>query len=64
MQKVSKIFQYAYLVIAVVFVYEAIISWNTDRNRSYFTLFFAVLAVFIYFFRKRYYKKFEDRRKQ
>jgi uncharacterized membrane protein len=59
-----KFFQYAYLVIAVLFIYEAVISCNTDRNRSYMSLFFVVLALFLFFFRRKFRKRFEDRSKQ
>lgn len=59
-----KFFQYAYLVIAALFLYEAVISWNTDRNRSYMSLFFVVLALFLFFFRRKFRKRFEDRNKQ
>jgi len=59
-----KLFQYAYLVIAVLFLYEAVNEWNTDRNRSYMSIFFVVLAVFLFFFRRKFRKRFEDRSKQ
>lgn len=59
--KLLKLFQYAYLVIAALFVYEAITKWNTDRNRAYIGLLFSALAIFMFFFRKRFRKKFEDR---
>lgn len=58
-----KLFQYAYLIIAVLFIYEAVTKWNTDRNRAYMGLLFAALAIFMFFFRKRFRKKFEDRNK-
>lgn len=62
--KLLKIFQYAYLVFAVLFLYDAINNWSIDRNRSYMSLVFFGLAVFMFFFRKKFRKKFEDRRKQ
>ncbi|MBT8304667.1 MAG: hypothetical protein KJP09_09375 [Bacteroidia bacterium] len=62
--KFLKIFQYAYLVFAVLFLYDAISNWAIDRNRSYMSLVFFGLAVFMFFFRKKYRKKFDDRHKQ
>lgn len=59
-----KFFQYAYLVIAVLFLYEAVIAWNTNRNRAYMSIFFVVLALFLFFFRRKFRKRFEDRSKQ
>ncbi|WP_366663752.1 hypothetical protein [Winogradskyella sp.] len=64
MIKALKIFQYAYIIFAILFAWDAISNWSTDRNRSYMSLLFASLAVFMFFFRKRFRKKFEDRRKQ
>ncbi|HLT34277.1 MAG TPA: hypothetical protein VKZ98_10840 [Aquaticitalea sp.] len=62
--KIQKFFQYAYLVFAVIFIYEAIVNWNADRNRAYMMLVIAALAVFMFFFRMRFAKKMEDRNKK
>ena len=64
MNKIWKIFEYGYLVIAVVFIYETIITWNVDRSRAYMLLLFAVVAIFMYFFRKRFRARIEKRNKQ
>jgi hypothetical protein len=61
MQKIWKIFEYGYLIIAIVFMVETIINWNTNRDKAYLLLLFSVLAVFMYFFRKRYRKRFKNR---
>jgi uncharacterized membrane protein len=61
--KFLKFFQYAYIAFAILFLYEAIINWNVDRNKSYISLLFVALAVFMFFFRKRFRKKIEDRKK-
>ena len=62
--KYFKFFQYAYLVIAILAFIEAIINWNDDRRKSYLMLFFSALAVFIFFFRQRFFKKINDRNNQ
>ncbi|MBK5207947.1 MAG: hypothetical protein JJE44_00400 [Flavobacteriaceae bacterium] len=59
MQNLWKIFEYGYLVIAVVFSVETILNWNTDRERAYLLAGFSILAVFMYFFRRRFRKKRE-----
>lgn len=64
MSKLWKIFEYGYLIIAVVFSVETVLKWNTDRERAYLLLIFAVLAVFMYFFRKRFRTRIEKRNKQ
>ena len=46
-----------------MFAWDAISNWPIDRSRSYISLLFAALAVFMFFFRKRFRKKFEDRQK-
>lgn len=62
--KLLKFFQYAYLILAFLFVYKGITEWSTDRNSAYMSFFFAALAVFLFFFRKHFGKKFGDRDKQ
>ncbi|AMC10747.1 hypothetical protein Lupro_05605 [Lutibacter profundi] len=62
MQKIWKIFEYGYLIIAIVFIIETIINWGTQK--AYLLLLFSVLAIFMYFFRKRFRKKFENRNKK
>lgn len=57
--KILAIFQYAYLVFAVLFAYDAI----TSPERRVMSGLLAALALFMYFFRKRFRKKFEDRNK-
>ncbi len=64
MIKALKIFQYAYLVIAIVLIYEAFSNWSEDRSKSYFLIFFAALAIFMFFFRKNFRKRIEDRHKK
>lgn len=61
MIKALKIFQFAYLIFAVLFIWDGIGKWSTDRSRAYISLLFAALAVFMFFFRKRFRKKFQDR---
>ena len=63
MQKIWKIFEYGYLIIAIVFIVETVLNWNKDREKAYLLLLFSVLAIFMYFFRKRFRNKFENRSK-
>lgn len=57
--KILAVFQYAYLVFAVLFAYDAI----TSPERRVMSGLLAALALFMYFFRKRFRKKFENRNK-
>lgn len=63
MKYLWKFFEYGYLIIAVIFGVETVLNWNIDRNRAYMLLAFTVVAVFMYFFRKRFRKRFEERKK-
>ena len=64
MRKLWKFFEYAYLIIAIIFTVETILNWTTNREKAYLFMFFAVLAVFMYFFRKRFRKKMSSKNNQ
>lgn len=61
MKRISKIFEFGYLIIAIVFLVETFLRWNEDRKSAYMMLLFACLATFMYFFRKRFRKKREHK---
>jgi uncharacterized membrane protein len=63
--KLLGFFQYVYLVFAVLFLYDAYTQWSSGNStRALMSFLLAALAVFIFFFRKRFRKKFEDENKQ
>ncbi|MCG2419260.1 hypothetical protein K8089_09515 [Aequorivita sp. F47161] len=62
--KVYRFFEYAYLIIAAFFAYETVQNWNSQPNRAYLFLFFVVLAVFMFFFKRNFRKKIEERNKK
>ena len=59
MNKVGKIFEIGYLVVAVIFGYEAIQILGDQK--SYVYLLLMALAIFMFFFRRKFRKKREDR---
>lgn len=63
MSKYFRYFEYAYLFFAAFFIYEAFRIWNTERNRAYLFLFFVAIAIFMFFFKRRFRRKLEDRNK-
>ncbi len=55
MERFQKIMQYAYLVIALVLFVEGIIKLvGNETPKGVIMLIFAFLAVFMYFFKKRF----------
>jgi positive regulator of sigma E activity len=64
MAKYFKFFEIAYLVIAIIFIVETFMRWNADRNKAYIFLAFSIMAVFMYFFRKKYRKRFEKQERK
>jgi hypothetical protein len=61
--KFLSVFKYVYIIFAVFATYDAVTTWNNDRSGAYLSLFLAVFAVFIFFFRRKYQKRFKDRGK-
>jgi hypothetical protein len=59
MNKAGRIFEIGYLFVAVIFGYEAYLIWGEDK--SYVYLMLMALAVFMFFFRRKFRKKREDR---
>lgn len=62
--KLYLLFEYLYIVMAFLSVYVAITAWEVDRNRSYLFIFFAIVAVFMFFFKRKFRKKIENTKKQ
>ena len=63
MRRFFKYFEYAYLAFAAFFLYEVIRIWNTERTRAYIFLGFVAVAIFMYFFKRNFRRKLEDRNK-
>ena len=62
MNKAGRIFEIGYLAVAVIFGYEAFLIWGDEK--AYVYLMLMALAVFMFFFRKRFGKKFENHNKK
>ncbi|WP_027137205.1 hypothetical protein [Gaetbulibacter saemankumensis] len=59
--KYSKIFQYAYLVFAALFLYDGISKLSDGTHGAYVSFGLAALAVFMYFFRRKFRKKYDNK---
>ena len=55
---------YAYLLAAGFFIFDAITKLNEGSSQYWISLLLAAIAVFVFFFRKRYARRFAERSKQ
>ena len=61
MIKILRYTEYLYLLVFVFSVYRIATDWNVDRDSAYLFLFFAVVSLGMFFFRRNYRQKFEKR---
>ncbi len=54
--------EYLYLAVAVISLYKIGQLWNMDRDQAYIFVFFAVVSIAMFFFRRNYRRRFEKRR--
>jgi len=62
--KIYRLFEYLYLVMALLSVSVVYTAWAEDKNRAYLFMFFTVVAVFMFFFKRNFRKKMEDKNNQ
>lgn len=60
MNFIRKIFEFGYLVIGIWSMVEAYLRWHTNQNKAYIFLIFAILAILMFFFKRRFRKKLES----
>tara|TARA_B110000003_G_scaffold276446_1_gene322956 strand:+ start:6448 stop:6642 length:195 start_codon:yes stop_codon:yes gene_type:complete len=63
MNNIWKFLQYGYLIIAVIFLVESITEWKDNQNKSLFMLGFSIFILLIFFFKRNFRKKIENRNK-
>ncbi|MDY8134730.1 hypothetical protein [Aquimarina sp. 2201CG5-10] len=63
MKKIFRFFEFAYLAIMCFFIYQAYVEWGQEGNRSVLYLCFAGVAIFMYFFKRNFRKRFEANNK-
>jgi hypothetical protein len=51
--------QYIYLVFGFFFIYDGIVKWG-DQDKPWLSFAIAGLAVFMFFFRRKFAKKFDN----
>ena len=60
--KIYRLFEYAYIVMAILSIYIAITNWGVDNNKAYLFAFFTIVAIFMFFFKRNFRKKVEGRK--
>lgn len=61
--KYTKFFQYAYLVFAALFLYDAFAKYTNTGEIAYASILLGATAVFMFFFRRKFNNKFDDKNK-
>ncbi len=62
--KIYRLFEYAYILMAVFSVYVVIDNWDENRGRSYLFVLFGIVAVLMFFFKRKFRKKIEAHNKK
>jgi len=56
--------QYVYLVFAVYFIFDGVTKINEGNDTPWLSFAIAVMAIFMFFFRRKFAKKFDDNKKK
>ncbi len=64
MIKILRYTEYLYLAVAIVSVYKIVELWNVNRERTYIFIFFAIVSIAMFIFRRSYRKRFERRQRE
>ena len=64
MKTYYKFIEFGYLIIAVFLMVETFLNWKTEPQKESLNLAFSLLAIFMYFFKKRFRKRMNDRNKE
>ncbi len=63
MIKILRYTEYLYLAVAIISIYKIAELWNVERERTYLFIFFAVVSIAMFIFRRNYRKRFEKRQR-
>ncbi len=56
--------QYVYLIFGFYFIYDGITKMNSGAEGYWMSFIIAALAIFMFFFRRKFARKFEDNRNE
>ena len=63
MIKILRYTEYLYLFVAILSIYKIITLWPVNPEDTYIFIFFAVLSLGMFIFRRNYRRRFEKRRR-
>ncbi|MEY8020821.1 hypothetical protein AB8P51_08325 [Muriicola sp. SD30] len=63
MIKILRFTEYLYLIVALISMYKIWELWETDRQGTYIFIFFAVVSMGMFIFRRNYRRRFEKRKR-
>lgn len=63
MIKILKYTEYLYLAVAIISIYKIVTLWEVDQQGTYIFIFFAVVSIAMFVFRRNYRKRFEKRKR-
>jgi hypothetical protein len=63
MIKLLRFTEYLYLIVALISIYKIGELWETDQQGTYIFIFFAVVSLGMFIFRRNYRKRFEKRKR-
>lgn len=63
MIKILRYTEYLYLFVAILSIYKIITLWPVNPEDTYIFIFFAVLSIGMFIFRRNYRRRFEKRRR-
>lgn len=64
MIKILRYTEYLYLAVALLSIYKITELWSVNPKDTYIFIFFAVVSIAMFFFRRNYRKRFEKRKRE
>jgi hypothetical protein len=62
MIKILRYTEYLYLAVAIISLYKIAELWEANREGTYIFIFFAIVSIGMFLFRRNYRKRFEKRK--
>ena len=64
MNTIWKFFQYGYLLVALICLFEGIFQWSSNREKAVLFLGASIFIILVFFFKRHFRKKIEKRNEQ